>query len=90
MILNTVFPLPHYRDAEGEKFHGDWEEAKADFKQKHLYMSALQLMKTGDVSGAVGRDDNTDNRGEPNVLARSHGFFHILVEIKLHSLYDTL
>lgn len=51
------------RDAAGEKLHEEWEEAKADFKEKHLHMSALQLMKTGDVSGAVGKDEGTDNRG---------------------------
>lgn len=59
----TVLSVLFHRDAQGEMLHGEWEAAKADYQNKHLHMSALQLLKTGDVSSAVGKDDSTDNRG---------------------------
>lgn len=49
-----------FRDKKGEKYHDEWDEAKQDYKSKHLFMSALQLMKTGDVEKAVEHDGTTD------------------------------
>ncbi|XP_053405776.1 uncharacterized protein LOC123566477 isoform X3 [Mercenaria mercenaria] len=47
-------------DKNGEKYHGEWDMAKHDFKEKHLFMSALLLMKTGDVNEAVGADGTAE------------------------------
>ena len=41
-------------------YHDEWDQAKHDFKEKHLFMSALLLMKTGDVNEAVGADGTAE------------------------------
>ncbi|WAR00396.1 KN14I-like protein [Mya arenaria] len=55
------------RDALGEDIHDDWEQAKHDYKEAHLLMSALQIMKSGDVSEAVGQDD-TESKAEIEIV----------------------
>jgi len=56
VTLRDVISHPH-RDKVGEDIHDDWEQAKHDYKEAHLLMSALQIMKSGDISQAVQKDD---------------------------------
>ncbi|XP_060607664.1 nuclear anchorage protein 1-like [Ruditapes philippinarum] len=61
MTLEESVTLRIFRgDKNGEFYHDEWDQAKHDFKEKHLFMSALLLMKTGDVNEAVGADGTAE------------------------------
>ncbi|XP_052283631.1 restin homolog isoform X2 [Dreissena polymorpha] len=56
------------RDKEGEDIHDDWEQAKSDYKDRHLHMSALKVMQTGEISEDVGRDE-TESKAEVEIAS---------------------
>ncbi|XP_052794090.1 early endosome antigen 1-like isoform X2 [Mya arenaria] len=66
-IEESVVMRLYLGDALGEDIHDDWEQAKHDYKEAHLLMSALQIMKSGDVSEAVGQDD-TESKAEIEIV----------------------